>query len=117
MPRLFRALRALWREIGSADASPLSRASRALEGNQLGRCLARFARFARFGRESARLVPRPIRALRALWKGISSADASPFRALRALWKECGSARASPFSRASRALDLQLRLIVCAQIKS
>lgn len=50
MPRPFRALRALWNGIGSADASPIPRASRALEGNRLGLRLASFARFARFGR-------------------------------------------------------------------
>ena len=49
MPRPFHALRALWKEIGSADASPLSRAPRALGGNRLGLRLALFARFARFG--------------------------------------------------------------------
>ena len=36
MPRPFHALRAPCEEIGSADASPHSRASRALEGNRLG---------------------------------------------------------------------------------
>ena len=35
MPRPFRALRAPSKEIGSANASPFSRASRALEGNRL----------------------------------------------------------------------------------
>ena len=49
MPRPFRALRAPWKEIGSARASPFSRASRALGGNRLGSRLALFARFARFG--------------------------------------------------------------------
>ena len=66
MPRPFRSLRALWMGIGSARASPLSRASRALDGNRLGSRLAFFARFARLRRESARLAPRPFRALRAL---------------------------------------------------
>ena len=85
MPRPFYALRAPRKESGSADASPYTRASRALEENRLGLRLALFARFARLRRKAARLAPRPFRALRALWKGI------------------GSARASPFSRASRAL--------------
>ena len=98
-PRPIRSLRTPSKEIDSARASPDSRASRAFEGNRLVSRLARFARFARFGRESAQLMPRPISSLRAPSK------------------ESGSARASPFSRASRALDLQLRLIVCAQIKS
>lgn len=86
----------------SADASPFTRASRALKRNRLGLRLALFARFARFGGKSARLMPRTFRALRALWKGIGSADASPLsRASRALEGNRLGLRLASFARFAR----------------